>query len=143
MKKRFAVIALALACVCACLFGLVACGNGNEDQQHLEGVWQVRDSKVTYVFTEDKFKMVGTTYDYTIDSSNKTITFKNGSMTGSSKYSFDSDYKELTLEQDDGNGGTTTTIFDKVSDDTSAEPSADAKTDTTGESSDSSSEASE
>lgn len=128
MGKRLITCALALACACACFFGLAACG-GNEDQQHLEGVWQVRDSTVTYVFTEDKFKMVGNTYDYTIDTSAKTITYKNGAMTGTAKYSFSSDNEQLTLDEDDGNGGTRQTKFDKVSDDTSAEPTADAKKD--------------
>ena len=43
-------------------------------------------------------------------------------MSGSSTYEFSEDKQTLTLTEDTGNGETKTTVFDKVSADTQAEP---------------------
>lgn len=127
MKKRALTLGVAAACLCACLFALAGCGS---DQSKLEGEWQVTDTEVTVVFTEDELKTVTETFGYTMDTSEKTINYTSGDIDfGSAEYSFSDDGQTLTLVEDDGSGGTTTTTFTKLSDDTSAEPSADISED--------------
>ncbi len=121
MRRKIAVFAL-MALLTSCLVSLAGCGSA--DHSNLKGEWKVKDTSVTVVFTDDKFRMVGIDYDYTIDTSAKTITYTTGEMTGTAKYSFAEGNTRLVLDEDDGSGGTTSTTFEKVSDDTSAEPSA-------------------
>lgn len=128
MKRHaFAVFAV-IAALCTCLFLLSGCGGG--DKKTIQGVWQAEGTEVTFVFTDTEFKMVGNTFTYTMDTGNKTINYKSGDLDyGSAQYSFSDGGKKLTLNEDDGNGGTKTTNFVKVSDDTSVEPSAGGVTD--------------
>lgn len=122
LLKRIAVSVAAVACALACLFALPGCASG--DANTLVGEWKIQNTDVTVVFTGSEFKLVGNTFDYKIDTSDKTITYMSGDATGSAKYSFSDDGKMLTLEENDGAGGTKVTVFDKVSDDGNAEPSA-------------------
>lgn len=122
LLKRIAVSVAAVACALACLFALPGCASG--DANTLIGEWKIQNTDVTVVFTGSEFKLVGNTFDYKIDTSDKTITYTSGDATGSAKYSFSDDGKMLTLEENDGAGGTKVTVFDKVSDDGNAEPSA-------------------
>lgn len=128
MKRHaFAAFAIIVA-LSASLFMLSGCGGG--DKKAIQGVWQAEGTDVTFVFTDTEFKMVGTTFTYTMDTGSKTINYKSGDLDyGSAQYSFSDNGKKLTLNEDDGNGGTKTTNFDKVSDDTSVEPSAGGVTD--------------
>ena len=128
MKRHaFAAFAIIVA-LSASLFMLSGCGGG--DKKTIQGVWQAEGTDVTFVFTDTEFKMVGTTFTYTMDTGSKTINYKSGDLDyGSAQYSFSDNGKKLTLNEDDGNGGTKTTNFDKVSDDTSVEPSAGGVTD--------------
>lgn len=119
---RIAVSVAAVACALACLFAIPGCASG--DANTLIGEWKIQNTDVTVVFTGSEFKLVGNTFDYKIDTSDKTITYTSGDATGSAKYSFSDDGKKLTLEENDGAGGTKVTVFDKVSDDGNAEPSA-------------------
>ncbi len=127
--KRHAIAAFAVVVsLVACLFLLSGCGSG--DKKAIQGVWQAEGTDVTFVFTDTEFKMVGNTFTYTMDTNAKTINYKSGDLDyGSAQYSFSDNGKKLTLNEDDGNGGTKTTNFDKVSDDTSAEPAAGGVTD--------------
>lgn len=128
VKTRAIAALAAVVCLCACLLALPGCSSG--DQKMLQGTWQVEGTDVTVVFTDTEFKMVGNTFTYTMDSGAKTINYKSGDIDfGSAQYSFEDNGKKLTLREDDGNGGTKTTNFDKVSDDTSGEPSVGGVTD--------------
>lgn len=119
---RTAALFAAAALAFVCLFGLAACGGGDKDT--LKGEWKVQGTQVTVVFTDTQWKMVQSTFDYQLDQGAKTITYTADGMSGSATYELSSDGKQLTLNEDDGNGGTKTTVFDKVSDDTQAQPSA-------------------
>ena len=110
IKKRLIVCLVAVAMSCTCLFAFTACGSP--------------DANVTVVFSGTEFKLVGNTFDYTVDPGAKTITYKSGDATGSAKYTFSDNGQQLTLDESDGAGGTKTTVFDKVSSDGNAEPSA-------------------
>lgn len=122
IRKRLIVCLIAAVMSCTCLFTFVACGSA--DANNLVGEWKIKDTDVTVVFSGTEFKLVGNTFDYTIDPGSKTITYKSGDATGSAKYSFSDNGQELTLDESDGVGGTKTTVFDKVSNDGNAEPSA-------------------
>lgn len=122
VKKRLAVCLIAAVCAFACMFCVTACGSA--DENNLVGEWQVQDTDSIVVFTGSEYKQVGVTFDYTVDPGQKTITFKQGDLTGVKKYSFDSNNQKLTIEETDGAGGTRTVVFDKVSDNGNAEPSA-------------------
>lgn len=117
--KRTLALFAAIVGIFAGLCALTACGSG--DAQAIKGEWQVQGTNVTVVFTDDKFKMVGNEYDYSVDSNAKTITYTSGAMQGVANYTLGEGGKQLTLVENDG---AKTTVFDKVSDDTSAEPSA-------------------
>lgn len=123
IKKRLIVCLVAVAMSCTCLFAfggvrIVRC------QSISVGVWKIKDTDVTVVFSGTEFKLVGNTFDYTVDPGAKTITYKSGDATGSAKYTFSDNGQQLTLDESDGAGGTKTTVFDKVSSDGNAEPSA-------------------
>ena len=128
MKKHIvATIAVAL-CLFAGMLALAGCGSN--DHSLLQGEWQVEGTEVTVVFTEDELKMVGETFGYTIDTDEQVINYtSNDEDYGEAAYTFSDDGQTLTLEESDGSGGTTTTTFVKLSDDTSAEPSASVSTD--------------
>ncbi len=104
-----------------CVLALCACSS---DKDAIKGEWQVKDTDVTVVFTDTQWKMVQNTFDYNVDSDNKTISYSADGLSGSATYELSSDNKQLTLKEDDGEGGTKTTVFVKLSDDTSKEPSA-------------------
>ena len=123
MKKRICALAVVTVALCACLLALAGCGSS--DQKDLIGEWKVQGTNVTVVYDDKQFKTYGTTFDYTIDTNAKTITTTNGSFTGLANYSYSDDKQTLTLNEDDGNGGTKTTVFDKVSSNGDAEPSVD------------------
>lgn len=125
-RQRIVIAVIALACAFVCLFSLSACGSS--DASSFVGEWKIQNTQVTVVFSDTKFKLVGNTFDYTVDDGKKTITYKSGNATGTASYSFSSDKKQLTLEENDGNGATKTTVFDKISDNGNAEPSANAAT---------------
>lgn len=122
IKKRLIVCFIAAVMSCTCLFAFAACGSS--DANELVGEWKIKDTEVTVVFSGDKFKLVGNTFDYTVDPGSKTITYKSGDATGEAKYSFGNNGQQLTLDESDGAGGTKTTVFDKVSNNGDAEPSA-------------------
>lgn len=122
IKKRLIACFIAAVMSCTCLFAFAACGSS--DANELMGEWKIKDTEVTVVFSGDKFKLVGNTFDYTIDPGSKTITYKSGDATGEAKYSFGNNGQQLTLDESDGAGGTKTTVFDKVSNNGDAEPSA-------------------
>ena len=124
MKKKLAACLLAALCACACLFAFSACSES--DKNDLIGEWRIQNTEVTVVFSGTQFKLVGNTFDYTIDTGNKTITYVSGGATGTAKYSLSSDKRQLTLEESDGSGGTKTTVFDKVSSNGDAKPSVAA-----------------
>ena len=122
--KAIAAGASALA-LSACLLGAAGC-SGSTDAKDLQGVWSVEGSEptVTVVFTGEQWKLAtGITYDYTLDTKGKVISYSVDGMSGSSTYEFSEDKQTLTLTEDTGNGETKTTVFDKVSADTQAEPS--------------------
>ena len=121
LPARFAGVLAACSIALSCLFGLAGCGG---DADTIKGEWKVQNTEVTVVFTDTQWKMVQNTFEYTLDTSTKTISYTADGMSGSAGYEFSSDGKQLTLNEDDGNGGTRTTVFDKVSDDTEAQPSA-------------------
>lgn len=121
--KAIAAGASALA-LSACLLGAAGC-SGSTDAKDLQGVWSVEGSEptVTVVFTGEQWKLAtGITYDYTLDTKGKVISYSVDGMSGSSTYEFSEDKQTLTLTEDTGNGETKTTVFDKVSADTQAEP---------------------
>ena len=123
MKKQIAVIASAAA-LGACLMGLAGCSS-NPDVTDIQGVWEVDKSEptVTVVFTDTEWKLAtGLTYTYSMDTDSHVISYEVDGMSGSSTYEFSSDRQTLTLVEDTGDGETRTTVFDKVSDDTTAEP---------------------
>lgn len=122
IKKRLIACFIAAIMSCTCLFAFAACGSS--DANELVGEWKIKDTEVTVVFSGDKFKLVGNTFDYTIDPGSKTITYKSGDATGEAKYSFGNNGQQLMLDESDGAGGTKTTVFDKVSNNGDAEPSA-------------------
>ncbi len=122
IKKRLIACFIAAVMSCTCLFAFAACGSS--DANELVGEWKIKDTEVTVVFSGDKFKLVGNTFDYTVDPGSKTITYKSGDATGEAKYSFGNNGQQLTLDESDGAGGTKTTVFDKVSNNGDAEPSA-------------------
>ena len=121
--KAIAAGASALA-LSACLLGAAGC-SGSTDAKDLQGVWSVEgyEPTVTVVFTGEQWKLAtGITYDYTLDTKGKVISYSVDGMSGSSTYEFSEDKQTLTLTEDTGNGETKTTVFDKVSADTQAEP---------------------
>ena len=121
--KAIAAGASALA-LSACLLGAAGC-SGSTDAKDLQGVWSVEGSEptVTVVFSGEQWKLAtGITYDYTLDTKGKVISYSVDGMSGSSTYEFSEDKQTLTLTEDTGNGETKTTVFDKVSADTQAEP---------------------
>ena len=121
--KAIAAGASALA-LSACLLGAAGCA-GSADAKDRQGVWSVEGSEptVTVVFTGEQWKLAtGITYDYTLDTKGKVISYSVDGMSGSSTYEFSEDKQTLTLTEDTGNGETKTTVFDKVSGDTQAEP---------------------
>ena len=122
IKKRLIACFIAAVMSCTCLFAFAACGSS--DANELVGEWKIKDTEVTVVFSGDKFKLVGNTFDYTVDPGSKTINYKSGDATGEAKYSFGNNGQQLTLDESDGAGGTKTTVFDKVSNNGDAEPSA-------------------
>lgn len=122
IKKRLIACFIAAVMSCTCLLAFAACGSS--DANELVGEWKIKDTEVTVVFSGDKFKLVGNTFDYTVDPGSKTITYKSGDATGEAKYSFGNNGQQLTLDESDGAGGTKTTVFDKVSNNGDAEPSA-------------------
>lgn len=122
LKKRFITCLVTAACACTCLFALPACGSG--DAGNLVGEWKIQNTDVTVVFSGSEFKLVGNTFDYTVDPGSKTITYKSGDATGNAKYTFSNGNQTLTLDESDGAGGTKVTVFDKVSSNGDAEPSA-------------------
>ncbi|MEI3376836.1 MAG: hypothetical protein V8R08_03235 [Coriobacteriales bacterium] len=122
IRKRLIVCLIAAVMSCTCLFSFAACGSS--DANDLVGEWKIKDTDVTVVFSGTEFKLVGNTFDYTVDPGSKTITYKSGDATGSAKYSFGNNGQQLTLDESDGAGGTKTTVFDKVSNNGDAEPAA-------------------
>lgn len=125
MKKLIAA-ALTAVCMAACLLGLAGCSS-SPDVKDIQGVWKIEDTKpaVTVVFTDSEWKLASDIdpYKYTLDTGSKTITFSNDVEQGTATYEFSEDRKTLSLTQTDDSGKTETRTFDKVSDDTTAEPS--------------------
>lgn len=120
-KRMLAVLAAALI-ACACALVLVACGSS--DKADLVGEWKISGTEVTVVFSDTEFKLVGNTFEYTLDDGKKTITYSSGGAKGSAQYSFSDNKQQLTLKESDGAGGTKTTVFNKVSSNGDAQPSA-------------------
>ncbi len=123
MRKQIAVLFATLLVAGMCCFGLVGCGG--DDATTIKGEWQVQDTTVTVVFTDTEFKTVASTFEYSIDTQDKTITYTQGEMEGQATYEFTDDNKQMTLTEGDGDGGTQVTTFVKVSSDTSAEPTVE------------------
>lgn len=125
MKKILVGIA-AVAALSACLFGLAGCGGNSADTTDIQGQWEVlsesgEQTGVTVVYTDTQFKTSAATFEYTLDTGNKTITYTMDKSTGSASYEFSDDRKTLTLTEDN-DGTAKTTTLSKISDDTSAEP---------------------
>lgn len=125
MKKLIAA-ALSAVAMAACLLGIAGC-SASPDIKDIQGVWKIEDTDpaVTVVFTDDEWKLASDIdpYKYTLDTKSSTITFSNDVEQGTATYEFSDDRQKLSLTQTDENGKTETRTFDKVSDDTSAEPS--------------------
>lgn len=122
MGKRICTALAAALCACVCALVLVACGSS--DKADLVGEWKIDGTEVTVVFSDTEFKLVGNTFDYTLDDGKKTITYSSGGAKGSAQYSFSDNKQQLTLKESDGAGGTKTTVFNKVSSNGNAQPSA-------------------
>lgn len=121
--KRITASFVAL-CLSAMLFALVGCA-GATDANDIKGEWKVKGTEVTFVFTGTQLRSVAGDLDYTLDTNEKTINYQmDGQDYSSANYSFSEDKKELTLEESFQDGGTRTTVFEKVSDNADAEPSA-------------------
>lgn len=124
MKLKAVASAASALALSACLFGAAGCSNST-DATDLAGVWSVEGSTptVTVVFTGDEWKLAtGITYAYELDTKNKVISYSVDGMSGSSTYEFSEDKQTLTLVETTEDGETKTTVFDKVSSDTEAEP---------------------
>ena len=123
MKKLIAA-ALSVIAMTACLLGLAGC-TASPDVKDIQGVWKIEDTNpaVTVVFTDSEWRLASNIepYKYTLDT--KASTFSNDVEEGTATYEFSEDRQTLSLTQTDENGKTETRTFDKVSDDTSAEPS--------------------
>ena len=129
MNKRIA--AALIVGATAGVLALAGCSSDSADHKALMGEWQVEDTEVTVVFTEDELKMVGETFGYTLDEDEGVIDYTSEDEAyGTAEYTFSDDNQTLELVEDDGSGGTTTTTFVKLSDDTDAEPSAGDSEDT-------------
>ena len=130
MKKLIAA-ALSVIAMTACLLGLAGCTT-SPDVKDIQGVWKIEDTNpaVTVVFTDSEWKLASNIepYKYTLDTKASTITFSNDVEEGTATYEFSEDRQTLSLTQTDENGKTETRTFDKVSDDTSAEPSVGSTT---------------
>ncbi len=122
MKKIATTLGVLLLCI-----GLAGCGAAADDEATLKGEWLISDTTVTVVFTGTEFKTAAVTYEYTLDTSESTIEFTQGEMTGGGTYAFTEEdgVTVLTLTEDDGEGGEKITTFEKVSDDADAEPSVE------------------
>ena len=122
----FVRVALAV-CLVACMLLASACSSST-DAKDIQGEWRVKDSEVTVVFTDTQFKTYGQSFDYTIDTNAKTISFKQGSMdSNDNKYTLSEDKKTLTLDESANLGEEKVTTFEKVSDNVDAEPSVGGK----------------
>lgn len=143
MNKRIA--AALIVGATAGVLALAGCSSDSADHKALMGEWQVEDTEVTVVFTEDELKMVGETFGYTLDEDEGVIDYTSEDEAyGTAEYTFSDDNQTLELVEDDGSGGTTTTTFVKLSDDTDAEPTAgDSDSEDSEDSEDSDSEDSE
>ncbi len=133
MRKIVAAV-LSAAAVVVCLVALAGCSQ-SADIKDIQGVWKIQgtDPTVTVVFTDSEWKLASDIdpYQYTLDTNSKTITFKNDVEEGTATYEFSEDRQQLSLTQTDDSGKTDTQTFDKVSDDTSAEPSVGDTTEST------------
>lgn len=134
MKKKMMALAAASMMVIVCLLGMTACGSSSPDTTDIQGEWKVHDSKptVTVVFTDKQWKVADFVYDYTLDTSNKKISYEltsNNDLKGEGTYEFSEDRQTFTLTEQTDEGKTQTTVFDKVSDNTSAEPTSDGTAD--------------
>lgn len=133
MRKIVAAV-LSAAAVVVCLVALAGCSQ-SADIKDIQGVWKIQDTDptVTVVFTDSEWKLASDIdpYQYTLDTNSKTITFKNDVEEGTATYEFSEDRQQLSLTQTDDSGKTDTQTFDKVSDDTSAEPSVGDTTEST------------
>lgn len=133
MKKILAAAFTAVV-MAACLMGLAGCSQ-SADVKDIQGVWQIEGTNpsVTVVFTDKEWKLASDIdpYQYTLDTNAKKLSFSNEVEEGEAEYSFSDDRQQLSLTQTDDSGKTETQVFDKVSDDTSAEPTVGDTTEST------------
>lgn len=124
---RRAITILCIVAVAASLLFASACTS--VDKKKIQGTWKMAksDYEITVVFTENQFKSTAGTMDYELESgSSMKLTTQDGKE-GSATYAFNDDYSTLTITQTDDDGKDETTEFQKVSDDTAAEPTAAKK----------------
>lgn len=92
--------------------------------QTVQGEWQLLHEDVTCVFDATQLRLPeGVAYDYTMDTSKRTIVFKVGAKTGSCSYAFSRHGDSLQLKLVEGEGKDRKTIrLVKLSDDKTATP---------------------
>lgn len=134
MKKKLATLFAGCVLATGCIAGLTACGQNSADIKGIQGTWQIEstDPAVTTVFTDTEWKLVGSTYTYTLDTGSKKMSFEradNTDMKGEATYEFNDDYTKLTITQTNDSGENQSQVFDKLSDDTTAEPTVDGVAD--------------
>ena len=117
-----------------------------DDTADIQGVWKVKSTGDTIVFDARKLKLTkGISYEYRLDTTQKTIAFNFGDLEGGGHYYFDANRDVLVIidgdetlnllaevgylpsevvENDDP--ADAITVLSKVSDDTKAEPSGTA-----------------
>lgn len=135
MKRQLIAMAAGVTMLAGSMFGLVGCGAATSpDVDGIKGEWKIEntDPTVTTVFTDSEWKLVGSTYTYTLDTGKKELNFEqtgNADMKGTATYEFNEDYTKLTITQQNDSGEEQSQVFDKISSDTSAEPTYDGQAD--------------
>lgn len=135
MKKKLIAMVAGITVIAGSMFGLAGCsGATSPDVDGIKGEWQIEntDPVVTTVFTDTEWKLVGSTYTYTLDTSKKELNFEqasNADMKGTATYEFNEDYTQLTITQQNDSGEEQSQVFDKISSDTSAAPTVGGEAD--------------
>lgn len=122
MRKIASLFAMCAAVV-ALTLSLTGCGM--LDGEHFKGTWKVQDSnpQVTVIYTGSEFKNSADTWTYSLGTFSNTISFSYEDSVAQAHYSFNEDYTVLSVTQTDEDGNEVTTVFEKLSDDTTGKPS--------------------
>ena len=116
----------ALLMVCSIAF---VSGCANTDKKKIQGEWKTTRSEyeITVVFTDTQFKTTAGDMYYELHAGGKMTLSSDDGKEGSAEYTFNDSYSTLTIVQTGDDGKSETTEFQKVSDDTAAQPSAAKK----------------